>query len=89
MQVAKTHVANVSYTYSTKVFALNGRKCFLANILLVGNITFASSMHPILCSQMDSTILSAKNTLITKDITSFKKPLFESFFKTIYGQTKN
>jgi hypothetical protein len=81
MQVAKTHVANVSYTYSTKVFALNGSKCFLANILLVGNITFASSMHAILCSLMDSTILSAKNTLDHKRHYILQKTLIWVIFK--------
>jgi hypothetical protein len=72
MQVVKTHVVNARYTYSTKVFCINGSKKKLANILLVGNITFASSVHAILCNQMDSTILSGKKTFDHKKITSSK-----------------
>jgi hypothetical protein len=49
---------------------------FLANILLVGNITFASSMHAILCSQMH-----AKNTLDHKRHYILQKTLIRVIFK--------
>jgi hypothetical protein len=81
VQVAKTHVANASYTYSTKVFCTNGGNIFSANILLVGNITFVFSMHAILCNQMDSTILNGKKTLDHKKHYILQKTFICVIFK--------